>query len=77
VRQRDITSLSPFYLDLQDEVLRIQASQQRSPPATKMHVHVQEADPSFATATATATASSASVKQMLAGTVLCADVGRP
>ncbi|KAL4859888.1 hypothetical protein ACK3TF_000143 [Chlorella vulgaris] len=25
VRQRDITSLSPFYLDLQDEVLRIQA----------------------------------------------------
>lgn len=24
-RQRDITSLSPFYLDLQDEVLRIQA----------------------------------------------------
>jgi hypothetical protein len=25
-RQRDISSLSPFYLDLQDEVLRIQAS---------------------------------------------------
>lgn len=38
VRQRDIASLSPFYIDLQDEVLRIQAGRVRAVALGQAHV---------------------------------------